>query len=109
MFTDDEFTLRYRFNKNTVIHLSDIISPALAPVTHRKYTLSVLEQIFIALRFYATGTFQGVIGDDINVRKTTVSRVVFKVSKEIAKLTTSPVYRVYLERLQKRRGMIVLA
>lgn len=56
MFTDEEFQLRYRFNKNTVIHLSDIISPALAPVTHRKYTLSVLEEFFIALRFYATGT-----------------------------------------------------
>ncbi|CAG4999139.1 unnamed protein product [Parnassius apollo] len=89
MFTDEEFQLRYRFNKNTVIHLSDTISSALVPIMHRKYTLSVLEQIFIALRFYATGTFQIVIGDDINVHKTTVSRVVYKVSKEIAKRARS--------------------
>lgn len=86
MFSDEEFKLRYRFDKNTVVHLSDIISPTLAPVMHRTYSLSVLEQIFIALRFYATGTFQVVVGDDINVHKTTVSRVVYKVSKEIAKL-----------------------
>ncbi|VVD02050.1 unnamed protein product [Leptidea sinapis] len=53
MFTEQEFKLRYRFDKNTVLHIS---------------------------------TFQVVIGDDINVHKTTVSRVVHKVSKEIAKL-----------------------
>ncbi|VVC90612.1 unnamed protein product [Leptidea sinapis] len=45
--------------------------------------------MFIALRFYATGTCQVVIGDDINVHKTTVSGVVHKVSKEIAKLGRS--------------------
>lgn len=89
MFTDAEFKMRYRFDKNTVVHLSNIISSTLAPLSHRKYTLSVLEQIFITLRFYATGTFQVVIGDDINVHKTTVSRVVYKVSKEIAKLARS--------------------
>ncbi|GBP01898.1 Putative nuclease HARBI1 [Eumeta japonica] len=86
MFTDEEFQKRYRFDKNTVIFINEIISPDLAPVSNRKCTLSVLEQLFITLRFYATGTFQIVVGDDINVHKTTVSRVVFKVSKEIAKL-----------------------
>ncbi|CAG5038957.1 unnamed protein product [Parnassius apollo] len=89
MSTDEEFQLRYRFVKNTVIHLSDTISSDLAPIMHRKYTLSVLEQIFLGLRFYATGIFQIVIGDDINVYKTTTSRVVYKVSKEIAKLARS--------------------
>ncbi|KOB64434.1 hypothetical protein OBRU01_23595, partial [Operophtera brumata] len=84
MFSDEEFISRYRFNKHTVIHVSDIISTALAPLTHRKYTLSVLEQIFITLRYYATETFQVMVGDDINVHKSTVSRVVYKISKEIA-------------------------
>ncbi|KOB74259.1 putative Gag protein [Operophtera brumata] len=37
MFSDEEFISRYRFNKHTVIHVSDIISTALAPLTHRKY------------------------------------------------------------------------
>lgn len=87
MFSDKEFKMRYRFDKNTVKFLCETISANLAPVIYYKHTLSVLEQIFIALRFYATGTFQVVIGDDINVHKTTVSRVVFKVSKEIAKLS----------------------
>lgn len=86
IFTNVEFEKRYRFDKNTVIHLNEFISPTLAPVSLRKSTLSVLEQLLIALRFYATGTFQIVVGDDINVHKTTVSRVVYKVSKAIAKL-----------------------
>ncbi|GBP30181.1 Putative nuclease HARBI1 [Eumeta japonica] len=76
----------FRSDINTVIFINEIISPDLAPVSNRKCTLSVLEQLFITLRFYATGTFQIVVGDNINVHKTTVSRVVFKVSKEIAKL-----------------------
>lgn len=78
-----------------------MISPALTPVKQRKYTLSVLEQIFIAIRFYATGTFQVVIGDDINVHKTTVSRVVYKVSKEIAKLARRYIFMPNAENLRE--------
>lgn len=85
-YSDDDFKILYRLDKNTVSHLNDLISPALTPVSHRKFSLSVLEQIFITLRFYATGTLQI---SDTNVHKTTMSRVVYKVSKEITKLAKS--------------------
>ncbi|VVC87805.1 unnamed protein product, partial [Leptidea sinapis] len=71
MYTEQEFKLRYHFDKNTVLHITNVISPVQAPVMYWQYTLS---------------TFQVVIGNNINVHKTTVSRVVHKVSKEIAKL-----------------------
>lgn len=87
MYTDDEFKMRYRFNKQTVLHLCDELNSVLRPLARRNFTLTVLEQVLISLRFYATGTFLIVIGDDLNIHKTTVSRIVYKVSKEIAKLS----------------------
>lgn len=44
------------------------------------------ERVFIALRFYATGTFYQVIGDNIGVNESTVSDVVKSVSTALANL-----------------------
>ena len=43
-------------------------------------------QLLIALRFYATGCFQLVDGDLFGVHKSTVCRIVRRVSKAIARL-----------------------
>ena len=44
-----------------------------------------MQQVLIALRFYATGTFQRVIGDLFGVSVFAASRVIHKVSRAIAK------------------------
>ena len=44
-----------------------------------------MQQVLIALRFYATGTFQGVIGDLFGVSVFAACRVIHKVSRAIAK------------------------
>jgi hypothetical protein len=43
--------------------------------------------LLIGLRLYATGSIQQVVGDTIGASQPTVSRVVVKVSKSIAKLS----------------------
>ena len=45
-----------------------------------------MDQLLLILRFYATGAFQQVLGDTINVHKSTVSRIVHRVTTNIASL-----------------------
>jgi len=47
-----------------------------------------MNQLLMALRFYATGTFQLVVGDTFAVCKSTVCRIVHRVTDAIAGLTT---------------------
>uniref|UniRef100_A0A3Q1G5V3 Putative nuclease HARBI1 n=1 Tax=Acanthochromis polyacanthus TaxID=80966 RepID=A0A3Q1G5V3_9TELE len=56
--------------------------------TKRSHSLSVEEQILIALHFYASGTFYQVVGDNIGVDKSTVSDVVKAVSIALASLVS---------------------
>ena len=53
-------------------------------VPHHK--VSPLNQLLITLRYYATGTFKLVVGDTFNVHKSTVCRIVHRV--------TAAIYRV---------------
>ena len=45
-----------------------------------------MNQLLITLRFYVTGTFQLVLADLIHIDKSTVSRIVHKVTAAIARL-----------------------
>jgi nuclease HARBI1 len=45
-----------------------------------------MNQLLVALRFYATGTFQLVVGDTFSINKATVCRTVHRVTKAIASL-----------------------
>lgn len=45
-----------------------------------------MHQLLITLRFYATGTFQIVIGDLFNVHNSTVCKIIHKITAAIAKL-----------------------
>lgn len=50
------------------------------------FNTGVIGEILIGLRFYATGSFQIVIGDLINVHKSTVCRTIKKISHLVAAL-----------------------
>ena len=43
-------------------------------------------RVLLALRFYATGSFQGVVGDTFGYPQGTVSRIIAEVSEAICKL-----------------------
>ncbi|KAJ8929149.1 hypothetical protein NQ314_018173, partial [Rhamnusium bicolor] len=85
-YSEGEFRDRFRFTKNTVNYVVQLITDDIRPTTHRNRSLSVAEQLLLTLRFYATGSFQILIGDDLNVHKFTVCRVLRRVTYALARL-----------------------
>ena len=82
--TDEQLCDRYRFGGVSINYLLDIFGDELRRKTNRSHALKPIDQLLIALRFYASGSFLQVIGDTIGVDKSTVSRVVYNVSSVLA-------------------------
>jgi hypothetical protein len=76
------------FKPKTIhVHYSPFqIEDQLEYESDRNCSLTPMNQLLIALRFYATGTFQLVIGDLFKVHKSTACRAVHKVTACIGKL-----------------------
>ena len=82
--TDEQLRARYRFGRASINFILDLIKEDLKRKTKRNHALRPIDQLLIALRFYASGSFLQVIGDTIGVDKSTVSRVVHNVSSLLA-------------------------
>lgn len=77
---DSELRARYRFGRNSINYITNLLHEDLVRDTYRGHALEPKQQVLIALRFFATGSFLQVIGDTFGVDKSTVSRVVRDVS-----------------------------
>ncbi|CAH3158070.1 unnamed protein product, partial [Pocillopora meandrina] len=84
-YDDEAFRLRFRLRKESVSDLVKILAKDLEHQTRRGLPLTPMQQVLIALRFYATGTFQRGIGDLFGVSVFAACRVIHKVSRAIAK------------------------
>ncbi|XP_068710741.1 putative nuclease HARBI1 [Montipora foliosa] len=82
-FTDEELRNRFRFGRQGIGYITNLIADELRRSTRRNHALPPLQQVLIALRFYASGSFLQVIGDTAGVDKSTVSRVVTNVSNAL--------------------------
>uniref|UniRef100_A0A8C5N5G4 Putative nuclease HARBI1 n=1 Tax=Gouania willdenowi TaxID=441366 RepID=A0A8C5N5G4_GOUWI len=85
-YTNEELYARFRFGNADIKYIADLVRPELQRRTRRSHSLSVEEQVLIALRFYASGSFYQVVGDSIGVDKSTVSKVVKALSVTLASL-----------------------
>uniref|UniRef100_A0A3B1JDY8 Putative nuclease HARBI1 n=1 Tax=Astyanax mexicanus TaxID=7994 RepID=A0A3B1JDY8_ASTMX len=85
-YTTEELYARFRFGNADIKYIADLVRAKLQRRTRRSHSLSVEEQVLIALRFYASGTFYQVVGDNVGVDKSTVSNVVKAVSIALASL-----------------------
>jgi len=74
--------------------------------TRRSESLSAMNQLLIALRFYATGSFQLVIGDTFAVDNATVCRTLKRVTQAIAGLRSK--YVKLPETVEQRRNSMQL-
>ena len=72
-YTNEELRSRYRFGLESIIYITNLLEASLRRKTKRNNPLSVLQQVLIALRFYASGSFLQVVGDTVGVDKSTVS------------------------------------
>ena len=75
-FTDDEIWQRFRFWRDSIRYIINVLYDDLIRPTNRNHTLSVETQVLAALRFFASGSFEQVIGDVIGIDKSTMSRVI---------------------------------
>ena len=60
-YTDKELRARYRFGKESIQYITDLLADNLCRKTNRKHPLSALQQVLNALRFYASGSFLQVV------------------------------------------------
>ena len=82
---DTDLIQRYRLPRDLINRVCDIVRDDIDRATHRSSPLPVSLQVMVALRFYATGAFQTVIGDIHNISKASVSRTIYNVSGAIAR------------------------
>uniref|UniRef100_A0A8C5H7U0 DDE Tnp4 domain-containing protein n=1 Tax=Gouania willdenowi TaxID=441366 RepID=A0A8C5H7U0_GOUWI len=85
-YTNEELYARFWFGNADIKYIADLVRPELQRRTRRSHSISVEEQVLIALRFYASGSFYQVVGDSIGVDKSTVSKVVKAESVTLASL-----------------------
>ena len=84
-YDDEDFQLHFRLTKDSISDLVKILDKDLQHQTRRGLPLTSMQQRLIALRFYATGTFQRVIGDLFSVSVFAACTVIHKVSRAISK------------------------
>jgi hypothetical protein len=84
IFDDQEFKMRFRFEKQTILWLCDLIGPDLEPATQRRKSISALNKILLTMRCFATGAFQQIVGDTLAVHKSTaciMQHIVHKIAE----------------------------
>lgn len=79
-YNEEEFYRRYRLNKSTVRWLSDEIFDFDDRVTATSRRIPDHVQLLLALRYYACGSFQSVVGDTMGFSQATIWRAITKVS-----------------------------
>ena len=114
--TDEELRSRYRFGRESIKFLVEILKDDLQRQTRRNHALSPTLQVLVALRFFASGSFLQIIGDTVGLPKSTVSRIVTDVSKALVnkqeELSTSLQnllkFKKSKEDFTRREGSLVL-
>ncbi|XP_066601770.1 putative nuclease HARBI1 isoform X1 [Prorops nasuta] len=106
-YDEQNFHIRYRFSKYSVMHgLLPLVNSSLQKFTKKGLPIDPIIQLLICLRFYATASFQKVIGDLIFLSQPTVSRIVFKISVILAsKLHTYIKFPRNEESIQENRRL----
>lgn len=85
-FSDEQLRQRYRFGRDSIMYLSDLLRDKLERLTRRKTSLTVEEKVMIALRFFASGSHLQVIGDTMGHDKSTISRVIRQVADALVEM-----------------------
>lgn len=85
-FDDDEFRYRFRFPKQFVVsEILPLVVHELERFTEHKNAITPIIQLLVALRFYATNSFQIVSADLGGLSQASISRCVHQVTVALAK------------------------
>ena len=97
-YTDGELYDRIRLNHETFQKLCGVLLSHMRSRSARNNALTHEERIYIALYFFACGSFQKVVGDSIGVDKSTVCRAVTEVTNAILKVLPTFVSTRFFDR-----------
>ena len=67
------------------MNLIDLLSEDLEPQSNRNNPVPVALQVCAALRFYASGSFQAVLGDRSGLSQPTLSRIITKFTEALTR------------------------
>ncbi|CAG2247854.1 unnamed protein product [Mytilus edulis] len=82
-YDDKEFKDRFRFSKNSLQFITDLIEPNLCRPTLRSHAIPAFTQVQLALRYFVSGSPMRVIGDTMGYHISSVSRAVRDVSSAL--------------------------
>ena len=84
-YTDEEIRCRYRLSREMIMNLHNMIADDLEPHTQRNHAIPAINHILCALLYYATRSCQSVVGDSFGVHRSTVSRIIARVTSAICR------------------------
>lgn len=87
-FNEIQFKRRYHMYKDTVAYVINEIAANLCSPMKRGTQLPPTLQVLITLQFYCTGSMQITLADYCKINQSTASRVIKRVSTELAKLNS---------------------
>lgn len=73
-YDDVDLLQRYRFDREGIMKIHDMVEDRIAPLSINSNNTSSLVKVLCALRFYATGSMQRVIGDTVGLSNNSVGR-----------------------------------
>ncbi len=91
-YDDNDFYRRFRFTKPIFGEICDMLRPQLERKDNRGGSLTVACQVAAALRYYASGSFQQIIGDTIGMSQQSQSNVITSVSTALDSLIDDHIY-----------------
>ena len=104
VFDEEGFKRRFHLAKRTVIFVFELIKNNLTSPIRRGAAIPPMHQLLVVLSFFATGSFQIPVGDNLMVCQATVSNLVKKVSRAIANLSRRFIkYPTHAEASEVRR------
>ncbi|XP_050705937.1 putative nuclease HARBI1 [Eriocheir sinensis] len=81
--SDDLLLHYYRLPRHEILQLCEEIGPHIHRPTSRTRAIPIHTQILVALRFYASGTFQNVVGDVAGISQSSISRILNDVTEAL--------------------------
>lgn len=108
---DNEIHARYRFSSDGINFITDLLFDKLNRKTNRSHAMSVKEQVMVALRYYASGSFMQVVGDTVGRDKSTVSRTIEEVTDALCSIKNDFIEWPVLREIKdmKKQGFYKLA
>lgn len=85
-YDDGELLKRYRLSRELILQLYEEIGAELEPQTQRNHAIPAIIKICCALRYYASGSYQAVLGDGLGIHKSSVSVIINSVTDKICHL-----------------------